>query len=123
MWFRLAGGTLTRILRGAIDLSQIGGGAGLAGEAAEMGFEMALDMCGNLGQVSVIEQTGFDAFYQGAMNVVEGGESSSALYAACPYPDAVGEILDEVSMEMDDYIQNALGGLSGTGAQVINELW
>ena len=111
------------LVRRAISSSNIGTAYGLAGEAAEMGFDLALSMCGNPGQVSVIEQTGFDAFYEGARDVLEGGDSSGAIYAACPYPDAVGEILDAAAEEINGFMEEALGGAFGTGAQIVDEYW
>lgn len=82
-------------------------GALIVEAAAEAGYENALAMCGNDGQVSVIEMTGFDAFLAAAEAIAaEQGDPSQILRAACPYPEAVGQILDESAGVMEEIISD-----------------
>lgn len=63
---------------------------GLAGDA----YESALDSCGNEGQISIIESMSHDAFLAAAQAAAQGADPYSMLADACPYPDAVSEILE-----------------------------
>lgn len=80
--------------RGAID------------EAADAGYNLAMDMCGNDGQVSVIDMTGYDAFYECAESAAEAnrGDGYEILLSACPYPEAVTEILFEAAIAIFDIV-------------------
>lgn len=81
--------------------------AGAVDEAAETAYEAAIDMCGNDGQVSVIEMTGDGAFYDAAEEAAGEGDPYAVLMAACPYPEAVGEILAEAAAIIEDIIGDA----------------
>lgn len=83
--------------RGAID------------EAADAGYNLAMDMCGNDGQVSIIDMTGYDAFYECAESAAEAnrGDGYDILLAACPYPEAVTEILFEAAITIFDIVNEA----------------
>lgn len=69
-------------------------------DAADEAFSMALDLCGNEGQVSVIEMTGMEAFIEAARAAWHENDPFTVLLEACPYPEAVTLILEEVAMFM-----------------------
>lgn len=82
---------------------------GVIEEAAEMGYEVAMDMCGNEGQISVIEMTGESAFYEAAeAAATAGGGTYEILVAACPYPEAVDQILQEAAATILDHINEGV---------------
>lgn len=86
--------------RGAID------------EAAEAGYDTAIDGCGNEGQVSIIEMTGFDAFHEAAEEAASDGSGPyEILMGACPYPEAVSFILGDAAAAIIDVINAATGEL------------
>lgn len=84
---------------------------GVIEEAAETGYGTALDMCANEGQVSVIDMTGYDAFESAASAAAEGGDGLNVLMSACPYPEAVGIILEECYGIMEEIINEGIEGL------------
>lgn len=73
-----------------------------AEEAAETAYDAALSLCGNPGQISIIEMTE-EAFYEAAEHIAEAYDQSESmgaleegygiLVAGCPHPDAVIIIL------------------------------
>lgn len=71
-------------------------------DAADEAFHMALDMAGNEGQVSVIEMTGMETFVEAARAAWHGNDPLVVLFEACPYPEAVHIILEEVAMFLGD---------------------
>lgn len=82
-------------------------------EAAEEGYNTAMDMCGNDGQVSVIDMTGVDAFHDAAEAAATNGDAARVLVSACPYPEAVHEILDEAAAVIEGIISDATDGILG----------
>lgn len=71
-------------------------------EVAEAGYAKALDMCGNNGQRSIIELTGYEAFEQAVRAHADDMDGRLVLTMAAPHPEAVVEILDETYEEMQD---------------------
>lgn len=100
------------IIRGLIE-SVLGASAEEAAisEAADTGYDTAMNMCGNDGQVSIIDMTGYDAFYEAAeqMAMAHSDEALGIVVSACPYPEAVTEILEESVAVMIEIIAEARG--------------
>lgn len=70
---------------------------------------MAIDMCGNDGQISVIERTE-DGYHRAAESALAGsGSAEMTLRAYCPYPEAVSEILGETAQVIEDMCEEIRG--------------
>ena len=69
-------------------------------------YSMAISMCGNAGQVAIIESMGVSAFSEAGTAHNDGGDAGDTLIFLCPYPEAVEDILGEVGGEMADDIEN-----------------
>ena len=72
------------------------------------GYDTAISMCGNDGQVSIIEMTE-PGFNEAALEAMYQGDPLGPLVSACPYPEAVGEILEEAAMAMYDAAEDRMG--------------
>lgn len=73
---------------------------GSVDEAAEAGYETALDMCGNAGQYSIIEQMGIGPFQDAAESMITGAgsyEGFQILMSEASHPDAVVVILSRAA--------------------------
>lgn len=75
---------------------------------ADESFSIAISMCGNSGQVSIIERTGYQAFYEAVVDAMEGGDPHGVLVDACPYPDAVELILEEAAQHIADWAEDRI---------------
>ena len=82
-----------------------------------MGYNTAVDMCGNNGQVAVIDLTGYDAFHAAAELCYNGEDGLGHLMMVCPYPDAVGMILEESYGVIEEYIAEVQEDLFGDGGE------
>jgi hypothetical protein len=72
-------------------------------EAASIGYETALDMCVNNGQVSVVESIGWDGYFEALTS-----ESIEVLFEAASHPEAIDEeIIPESYQEMMDFMEFA----------------
>lgn len=70
--------------------------------AAGYAYDTALTMCGNEGQVSIIEQMGFGAFKEAAEYALGGDDAVDVLEGLCSHPEAVSEILAEAGQIIND---------------------
>lgn len=107
MWFRNAAGLLGLGSRRAYRRGQMfswGHGDFDIEGIASLAFHTAVDLCGNEGQVSIIDQMGLDAFYEACFEAINEGDAVDALMGLCPYPDAVGEILEEAGGVINDIL-------------------
>lgn len=77
--------------------------AGVIEDAAEAGFDVALSMCGNNGQISIIEQTE-PYFHEAAEAAAQDKPAIVPLVLGCPYPNAVSEILREAADVIESII-------------------
>lgn len=74
----------------------------MARDASEVGFETALSMCGNQGQISIIEAMGAEAWYEA---IISGGELEY-LKDAASHPEAVDKAILPKSWEATlDFIE------------------
>lgn len=106
----MAGGLLRGFLEWAVgELADLG----IIEEAAESGYDTAMSMCGNEGQVSVIDMTGFEAFVEAAEAAADERNGLDVLISACPYPDAVSIILEESYSVIEDIVGGGLEALLG----------
>lgn len=87
--------------------------AGIIDEAADEGYNTAIDMCGNEGQVAIIDMTGYDAFVSAAEAAYNDDDGLGILISACPHPDAVGEILEESYGVIQEYISEVNNDMFG----------
>lgn len=99
-----------------------GSSAGLE-MVADEAFMMALDMCGNSGQVSIIERTGYQAFYEAVREALGDGDPFDVLMSACPHPEAVGEILEEVAGYIMEAAEEMNGGAQDEAPEPEDEFW
>lgn len=74
---------------------------GIADEA----FNMAFEMCGNEGQVSIIERTTWGAFIEAVVDAIQKYPAHESLYFNCPHPEAVGQILDDCAQFIQDTVE------------------
>lgn len=83
---------------------------GLIGEA----FQSAMDMCGNEGQISIIEGME-DVFRDAGWAAAAGQDALSVLASGCFYPEAVMDILSEAAGILDEAGQIMGEGLAQVG--------
>ena len=83
---------------------------------ADQAFMVALAMCGNAGQVSIIEQTGYQAFYEAVDAAYSLNYPLDILVSACPYPEVVGEILETVAEGIWEAAMEAYAEFFGSDA-------
>lgn len=82
-------------------------------EAAVAGFDEAISMCGNNGQIAIIEGMEWD-FHNAAEYAAAGGDVAEYLMDVCPYPDAVSEILETAGAWINAIIEMTMGqGIEG----------
>lgn len=92
-------------------------------DAADEAYYTAFEMCGNNGQVSIIEMTTYDGFHHAAAEIMTDGMGDMVLYSYCPYPEAVGEILDEALQLMTDIIEEYKGEAEEWALEAEEEDW
>lgn len=70
--------------------------------AAGYAYDTALSMCGNEGQVTIIEMMGYQAFLDAAFFALEGEDAVATLEGLASHPEAVTEILEEAGTIIND---------------------
>ena len=84
-------------------------------------FDSALGMCGNNGQIAIIEGMA-DAFEDAAMEAfIHGSDAASTLNGAADHDDAVSQILDEVGGDINDAANEARQQAGIDGADELDD--
>jgi hypothetical protein len=96
-------GAIKRGIRLAEKLDDAGEDNPILGQLMDI-YGAALDGCVNEGQVSIIESVGWEGFKEATMASAEGEDAGSVLLDMCSHPDAVGDILEEAGMGIDDML-------------------
>lgn len=103
-------GASRAMTRGATSYWSGGSGnaSGALTDAMYESFYIALDMCGNEGQASIIESMGIDAFRGATVEAFEGGDAVDSLMGYASHPEAVEQILEEAGSYINDVVGDAL---------------
>lgn len=78
-------------------------------------FYIALDMCGNEGQASIIEAMGLGAFMGATVDALEGGDAIDSLMGYASHPEAVEQILEEAGTFINDAVSDVWGDSGDEG--------